>query len=100
MSKLDSHPAVMAVRSKSGAASQTTRQTVLAVDEFRRICLELGADDVGFVSIDRSELDDQRDDILKFFRYGNISWIATDIDLPTWPWSQLTERFLICLDRR
>ena len=67
MNKLDSHPTVLAIRSKSDTVSQTARQTVLAVDEIRRLCLELGADDVGFVSIDRPELDDQRDDILKFF---------------------------------
>jgi Fe-S-cluster-containing hydrogenase component 2/putative sterol carrier protein len=31
------------------------------------MCLEFGADDIGFVEIDRPELDDQRDDILKLF---------------------------------
>ena len=67
MSKLDLHPTVLAVRSKAAAASQTLPQTVLATDEIRRLCLELGADDVGFVTIDRPELDEQRDDILKFF---------------------------------
>ncbi len=35
--------------------------------ELRQFCLNAGADDVGFVSFSRSELDDQRDDILKFF---------------------------------
>lgn len=67
MSKLDSHPTVLTVRSKNAAANQTLPQTILAADEIRRLCLELGADDVGFVAIDRPELDDQRDDILKFF---------------------------------
>jgi len=67
MSKLDAHPTVLAVRSRAELASQTARQTVLEADEIRRICLEQGADDVGFVSIDRTELDDQRHDILKFF---------------------------------
>jgi ferredoxin len=33
----------------------------------RRLCLEAGADDVGFVALNRHELDDQRDDILAAF---------------------------------
>lgn len=33
----------------------------------RQICLEAGADDVGFVAIDRAELDDQRGEILAAF---------------------------------
>jgi hypothetical protein len=47
MSKLASHPTVLAVRSKPEAASQK----VLGDDELRRMCPEAGADDVGFVSI-------------------------------------------------
>jgi Fe-S-cluster-containing hydrogenase component 2 len=39
----------------------------LSAEELRAICLEAGADDVGFVRIDRSELDGQRDDILAAF---------------------------------
>lgn len=33
----------------------------------RQWCLDAGADDAGFVGIDRSELDDDRDDILRIF---------------------------------
>jgi ferredoxin len=33
----------------------------------RRVCLDAGADDVGFVAIDRAELDDQRADIFEVF---------------------------------
>src|SRR6185503_15047623 len=39
----------------------------LDADWLRNFCLEAGADDVGFVEIDRAELADQRDDILNFF---------------------------------
>ncbi|OAI51685.1 4Fe-4S ferredoxin, partial [Planctomycetaceae bacterium SCGC AG-212-F19] len=33
----------------------------------RQLCLDLGADDVGIVELERPALDDQRDDILRFF---------------------------------
>ncbi len=33
----------------------------------RNLCLHAGADDVGFVSIDRNELGDQREEILNLF---------------------------------
>ncbi|MFQ5584809.1 MAG: epoxyqueuosine reductase, partial [Calditrichia bacterium] len=33
------------------------------VDELRQLCLDCGADDVGFVAIDRPELDNDREDI-------------------------------------
>ena len=33
----------------------------------RQLCLEAGADDVGFVEINRPALDDQRDDIVNVF---------------------------------
>ena len=36
----------------------------------REVCLECGADDVGFVSLERPELDDQREDILHAFPHA------------------------------
>lgn len=42
-------------------------QRPLDAQWLRQICLEAGADDVGFVSIDRPELDDQRDEIYQVF---------------------------------
>lgn len=42
-------------------------RTLLDRDWLRRICLEAGADDVGFVEIERPELADQRADILRSF---------------------------------
>ena len=67
MAKLDSHPTVLAIRAKAETAGQPARPGVLAADEIRQICLNHGADDAGFVSIDRPELDDQRAEILQFF---------------------------------
>lgn len=37
---------------------------VLDADLLRKLCLDFGADDVGFVALDRPELDDQRQEIL------------------------------------
>ena len=52
MASLDQHPSVMALRSRtrSPAAGPVT------AEELRRLCLEAGADDVGFVRIDRPEI--------------------------------------------
>jgi Fe-S-cluster-containing hydrogenase component 2 len=63
MSRLDDHPTVQAAR------LATLREPVsrLSTGELRQLCLAAGADDVGFVPLDRSELDDQRAEILQFF---------------------------------
>ena len=65
--KLADHPIV-----KRHQATETTEQKPagpkqLDADRLRDLCLQFGADDVGFVAIDRSEIDDQRDDILSYF---------------------------------
>ena len=64
MSALDRHPTVVSVREKT-AQSAHTAPSPLDAGWLRRICLESGADDVGFVSIDRPELDAERKHILK-----------------------------------
>ena len=63
MARLDNHPSVIQYR--QSAASVPPR--VVDAQWLRQICLEAGADDVGFVSIGRPELDDQREDILRQF---------------------------------
>ncbi len=56
------HPTIAKLRqSDLDKAPQDARS--LDVDELRRLCLEAGADDVGFVAVDRPELDDQREEI-------------------------------------
>lgn len=45
-------------------AAQAPGPARLEADELRRICLEAGADDAGFVEIDRPALNFERDDIL------------------------------------
>ncbi len=60
----DEHPTVKTVRER--LASRTASQS-LEAGWLREVCLEAGADDAGFVSLQRPELDDQREDILRTF---------------------------------
>jgi ferredoxin len=63
MARLDDHPTVIRHRhSPTRVPSQA-----LSAERLRELCLAAGADDVGFVSIGRPELDDQREDILHYF---------------------------------
>ena len=62
--KNDEHPAVRRVRLRQ-ATRRSKQPVVLDADELRQLLLDAGADDVGFVEIDRPELNDQRDDIEK-----------------------------------
>ncbi len=64
--KLAEHPTVKRVRSRQSQAVEAKHEP-LDAGWLRRLALEAGADDVGFVEIDRPELADQRDDIRTFF---------------------------------
>lgn len=61
---LSEHPTVVALQSRN---EQQPRGGPPTASEIRQWFLDAGADDVGFVSIDREEIDDQRDDILRAF---------------------------------
>ncbi len=63
MAKLDEHPSVTRHRGRPKGTAPGT----LDADWLRRLCLEAGADDVGFVAIDRPEIDDERAAILGAF---------------------------------
>lgn len=63
MSQILEHPTVRAVRRQDIVAPS---RTLIAAD-LRQVCLDAGADDVGFVSLSRPELNDQRADILAAF---------------------------------
>jgi ferredoxin len=65
--KLADHPTVKAFYAKAGLAPAPPPPAKLDADWLRRLCREAGADDVGLVEISRPALDDQRDDILRFF---------------------------------
>ena len=60
---IDEHPSVQAVRRRTVAEKPNRMEA----QTLRQWCLEAGADDVGFVGIDRKELDEERADILRIF---------------------------------
>jgi hypothetical protein len=64
MPKLDDHPTVMRHRQRAEAGPNHEALHRFDAERLRRLCLDAGADDVGFVAIDRPELDDQRAEIL------------------------------------
>ena len=66
MPAIDHHPTVLKVREKLAAAGQNATRPRLTTAQLLQLCLDCGADDAGIISIDRPELDDQRDDILKY----------------------------------
>src|SRR5271165_1690927 len=65
--RLLDHPTVRRVRESSVA--RPNHDASLPVDAvwLKQLARECGADDAGLVEISRPELDDQRDDILRFF---------------------------------
>src|SRR5262245_34584274 len=65
--KLADHPTVKAFYEKAAPAPAPSGPTNLDADWLRRLCREAGADDVGLVEITRPALDNQRDDILRYF---------------------------------
>ncbi len=64
--RLDEHPTVRRVRAQGGPV-ETCDIPRLDATWLKQLAIELGADDVGLVSIERPELDEQRDDILQVF---------------------------------
>jgi ferredoxin len=66
MSKLNEHPTVKKISARQSEMSERTT-TPLDAAWLRELVIAAGADDVGFVSIERSELDDQREDLLQLF---------------------------------
>ncbi|HAM51138.1 MAG TPA: 4Fe-4S ferredoxin [Nitrospiraceae bacterium] len=67
MQNLNEHPAVKRYYEKKEGSKSDKIASRLSHKDIRRMCLEFGADDAGFVEIGRPELDDQRYDILKTF---------------------------------
>src|SRR4030095_4109556 len=60
------HPSVKRFHERAATATAGP-PPILDAGELRQICLKAGADDVGFVDIDRAELASERTDILQFF---------------------------------
>jgi ferredoxin len=65
--QLAEHPTVKRFHERTSALPEGGATFTLDADWLRRLCLEAGADDVGFVEINRSEIADQREDILAVF---------------------------------
>jgi ferredoxin len=62
--KLLDHPTVKAVRARQPEGAAKAAPPVLDREELRALCLAAGADDVGFVEIERPALDSERAAIL------------------------------------
>jgi ferredoxin len=67
MPPLSDHPTVKRFRERAGSGKAQTGSATLEAQWLRQLCLEAGADDVGFVEIDRPELGEERTDIVRFF---------------------------------
>ncbi len=63
MARLEDHPTIVATRSKALPILQKS----IEANVLREICIEAGAADVGFVNLNRSEMDQEREDILRLF---------------------------------
>lgn len=66
MTQLSEHPSVKRFREREAARAAEPR-SVLDARELRDVCLKAGADDVGFVDLDRGDLGNERNQILRFF---------------------------------
>jgi Fe-S-cluster-containing hydrogenase component 2 len=67
MSSLSGHPAVKKFEERNKGKDVDTSSKTLEAQWLRGLCLDAGADDVGFVEIDRAELGDQRAAIMTAF---------------------------------
>lgn len=67
MALITDHPTVKKLNENKTLSSRSKPKTKLDADWLRTICLNAGADDVGFVEIAREEISDQKDDILSSF---------------------------------
>lgn len=69
MASLSTHPTVQAFQEKQNTLPPST-PALLDAEWLRNLCLEAGADDVGFVEIERRELADQQNEILALFPHA------------------------------
>ncbi|MCZ6488962.1 MAG: SCP2 sterol-binding domain-containing protein [Acidobacteria bacterium] len=67
MMQLAEHPTVKRFYELEAASTEPPRPAKLDPSWLRQLCLEAGADDAGFVEMERPEIADQREDILAAF---------------------------------
>jgi Fe-S-cluster-containing hydrogenase component 2 len=79
MAKLDRHPNVIEVRRRAAAGQTQAPPAVLDADWLDQLCRRAGADDVGFVEVERPELADERPHLEAAFRRPRalISFVCT-----------------------
>lgn len=65
--RLEDHPTVKWYRDKVQSNDVSDRPVKMEVERLREICLKAGADDAGFVEIERAGIADQRDDLVEAF---------------------------------
>jgi NAD-dependent dihydropyrimidine dehydrogenase PreA subunit len=68
VTSFDQHPSVTALRSQT----RQPRPGTLSTEELRRLCLEAGADDAGFVPIDRPDIASERAGVLQVFPSAKV----------------------------
>ena len=66
----EKHPSVQRALEAKARGETPQPPATLDADWLRDLCLDCGADDVGFVSLEHPELDDQRADILDSFPHA------------------------------
>jgi NAD-dependent dihydropyrimidine dehydrogenase PreA subunit len=69
MAQLTEHPTVKQFQERQGAGKHSQGFQTLDSAKLRQLCLDAGAEDVGFVEMGRPEIGDQRDDILQAFPF-------------------------------
>ncbi|MGH7800509.1 MAG: hypothetical protein ACREOW_07755 [Thermodesulfobacteriota bacterium] len=69
MLKLEEHPTVRQYKEKLRMDARPSPPPKLDAEWLRTLCSEAGANDVGFVEIDRPEIADEREDIFTLFPY-------------------------------
>jgi ferredoxin len=74
MTEFEEHPAIQkwynsqkCLQESYSASHKQANNTPLSADSLSELCLRAGADDVGFVEVGRSEINDQYTDILEAF---------------------------------
>jgi ferredoxin len=67
MPQLEEHPTVKQFRERAAGRTEVPETQVLDAAWLRQLCLDAGADDVGFVQTDRPDIADQKADILSVF---------------------------------
>lgn len=67
MTHLAEHPTVKKFYARETPGAAPPAQAILDTAWLRQVCLEAGADDVGFVEVGRPEIADQKGDIVAVF---------------------------------